>query len=96
MGARGTGHTAGEASEPAAADAGAAVGVATAEVVLAALGAHDAATSTKDIAHVQASVRLNDAECGWSCVVTICMAYANLRRRNAVSCENFQNSIRHK
>ena len=96
MGARGTGHTAGEASEPAAADEGVVVGVATAEVALAAVGAHDAATSTKDIAHVQASVRLNDAECLWSSVVTIRMAYANLRRRNVVSCENFHNSIRHK
>ena len=88
MGARGTGHTAGEASEPAAADAGAAVGVATAEVALDALGAHDAATSTKDIAHAQASVRLNDAECVLSSVVTIRMAYANLRLRSAVSREN--------
>ena len=88
MGARGTGHTAGEASEPAAADEGVVVGAAAAEVALAAVGAHEAATSTKEIAHVQASVRVNDAECVRSSIVTIRMAYANLRRRSAVSCEN--------
>ena len=88
MGARGTGHTAGEASEPAEADEGVVVGVTTAEVALAAVGAHEAATSTKEIAHVQASVRVNDAECVRSSIVTIRMAYANLRRRSAVSCEN--------
>ena len=76
VGARGTGQT---GSEPAAADGSAAVGAATAEVALAARGAHDAAASTKDMhAHVQVTVRLSDAECVWSSGVNVCTEYANL------------------
>ena len=81
MGARGTGQA---ASEPGVADVSVAVGAATADVALAAGGAHEAAANTKDMhAPVQARVRRSDAEPVWSSVITVCTEYAILPCRAA-------------